>query len=86
MRTSRFKALPAELADAILLQPAHAARHSALLATGRVWKTHVVSSSRPDQVSDRVRLRPGAGAGLDLEDVRRHRVDCHSHRPGCQKV
>jgi acid phosphatase type 7 len=45
-----FESLPAELIDAILIQPAHAARHSALLATGRVWKTHVVSSSHPDQV------------------------------------
>ncbi|HEX3448664.1 MAG TPA: metallophosphoesterase family protein [Isosphaeraceae bacterium] len=45
-----FESLPAELIDAILIQPAHGARHSALLATGRVWKTHVVSSSRPDQV------------------------------------
>ena len=26
-------------------------RHSTLLATGRVWKTHVVSSSLPDQVT-----------------------------------
>ena len=45
-----FEALPSELIDAVLIQPAHAARHSALLATGRVWKTHVVSSSHPDQV------------------------------------
>jgi hypothetical protein len=45
-----FESLPAELIDAILIQPAHAERHSALLATGRVWKTHVVSSSHPDQI------------------------------------
>jgi hypothetical protein len=45
-----FETIPAELIDAILLQPAHAQRHSSLLATGRVWKTHVVSSSHPDQV------------------------------------
>jgi hypothetical protein len=46
-----FESLPAELIDAILIQPAHAARHSALLATGRVWKTHVISSAHPDQVA-----------------------------------
>jgi acid phosphatase type 7 len=46
-----FQAMPAELVDAIMLQPAHAERHSALLATGRVWKTHIVSSPLPDQVT-----------------------------------
>ena len=46
-----FQALPSDLVDAVFLQPAHADRHSALLATGRVWKTHVVSSSLPDQVT-----------------------------------
>jgi hypothetical protein len=46
-----FEHLPVELIDAIMLQPAHAERHSALLATGRVWKTHVVSSPLPDQVT-----------------------------------
>ncbi|HKI19021.1 MAG TPA: phosphohydrolase, partial [Isosphaeraceae bacterium] len=39
-----FKLMPAELVDAVMLQPAHAERHLAILATGRVWKTHVVSS------------------------------------------
>ena len=46
-----FQRMPAELVDAVLLQPAHAERHSALLATGRVWKTHIVSSPLPDQVT-----------------------------------
>ena len=46
-----FEALPVDLVDAVLIQPAHAERHSTLLATGRVWKTHVVSSSVPDQVT-----------------------------------
>jgi acid phosphatase type 7 len=46
-----FQALPSDLVDAVLIQPAHADRHSTLLATGRVWKTHVVSSSVPDQVT-----------------------------------
>jgi acid phosphatase type 7 len=46
-----FQALPPELEGAILLQPAHAARHSALLANGRVWKTHVVAKAVPDQVA-----------------------------------
>ncbi|WP_165219592.1 purple acid phosphatase family protein [Aquisphaera insulae] len=39
------------LEKAVLLQPAHDRRHSTLLATGRVWKTHVPSSSAPDQVT-----------------------------------
>jgi 3',5'-cyclic AMP phosphodiesterase CpdA len=34
-----------------MLQPAHAQRHSTLLATGRVWKTHVVSGRQPDQIA-----------------------------------
>jgi len=42
--------LPAELDGAALLQPAHDRRHAALLAGGRVWKTHSVSSELPDQV------------------------------------
>jgi hypothetical protein len=48
--TSRpFRALPKELDGAILLQPAHDRRHAALLAKGRVWKSHVVSRDTPDQ-------------------------------------
>ena len=46
-----FQTLPSDLLDAGFIQPAHADRHSTLLATGRVWKTHVVSSSLPDQVT-----------------------------------
>jgi hypothetical protein len=46
-----FDAIPAELAGAVLLQPAHSNRHGALLAAGRVWKTHVPSTPRPDQVA-----------------------------------
>ncbi len=46
-----FQRMPTELVDAVLLQPAHDDRHSALLATGRVWKTHIVSSPLPDQVT-----------------------------------
>jgi hypothetical protein len=46
-----FKALPRELAGAIMLQPAHGDRHSALLARGRVWKTRVVSSEHPSQIT-----------------------------------
>src|SRR5262249_53430040 len=45
-----FKKLPHELIDAIVCQAAHDARHSTLLASGRVWKTHAVSDVRPDQV------------------------------------
>ena len=46
-----FVAVPRELAGAIMLQPAHGDRHSALLAKGRVWKTRVVSSEHPSQVA-----------------------------------
>ncbi|MDR3620180.1 MAG: metallophosphoesterase family protein [Paludisphaera borealis] len=44
-----FRELPKELDGAILLQPAHDRRHAALLAGGRVWKTHSVSRDIPDQ-------------------------------------
>jgi hypothetical protein len=46
-----FEALPAELAGALLLQASHSKRHSALLASGRVWKTRVASTPLPDQVT-----------------------------------
>jgi 3',5'-cyclic AMP phosphodiesterase CpdA len=46
-----FQMLSDELVDAIMLQPSHSCRHSTLLATGRAWKTHVVSRRQPDQVA-----------------------------------
>jgi hypothetical protein len=46
-----FAAIPDELAGAVMLQPSHAGRHSSLLAAGWVWKTHVASGPRPDQVA-----------------------------------
>ncbi|MGC8644257.1 MAG: metallophosphoesterase [Isosphaeraceae bacterium] len=46
-----FAELPAPLDGSILLQPLHDRRHSTLLARGRVWKTHVPSSSAADQVT-----------------------------------
>lgn len=46
-----FASLPDELVGSVMLQPLHSARHSTMLATGRVWKTHVVSGPRPDQVA-----------------------------------
>jgi len=46
-----FATLPDSLLGAVMLQPAHSERHSTLLATGRVWKTHVIAGSRPDQVT-----------------------------------
>jgi hypothetical protein len=46
-----FTAMPAELVGAVLVQPAHSQRHATLLATGRVWKTHVVAGFLPDQVA-----------------------------------
>lgn len=41
--------LPPELDGGILLRPARDRRHMALLAGGRVWKTHSPSSETPDQ-------------------------------------
>lgn len=46
-----FRGLPEQLDGSILLQPAHGRRHDALLAGGRVWKSHVVSSLQPDQTA-----------------------------------
>jgi hypothetical protein len=46
-----FRQIPDELMGATLLRPAHAMRHSVLLATGRVWKSHVASTREPDQVT-----------------------------------
>jgi len=43
--------LPAILKEASLLQSARGRRNSTLLARGRVWKTHVVSGTSPDQVT-----------------------------------
>jgi acid phosphatase type 7 len=54
-----FLVLPPDLMDAVLIQPAHGERHSGLLATGRVWKTHVVSSAQPDQVTIAFGSDPG---------------------------
>jgi len=45
-----FAAIPDELDGSILLQPLHGQRHSTLLASGRVWKTHVPSTETADQV------------------------------------
>jgi hypothetical protein len=46
-----FARLPEELMGAALLQAAHAERHATVLATGRVWKTHVAATGKPDQVA-----------------------------------
>jgi hypothetical protein len=45
-----FDRFPAILSDAIVVQPRHSDRHSTQLATGRVWKTRVPSTARPDQL------------------------------------
>lgn len=66
-----FAEIPAELTGAVLLQPSHAARHSTRLATGRVWKTHVVSGPAPDQVA----ISYGAEAGRELVFTWRTSVD-----------
>jgi acid phosphatase type 7 len=46
-----FAAIPNHLDGSILLQPMHEERHSTLLASGRVWKTHVPSTAGADQVA-----------------------------------
>ncbi len=66
-----FAEIPAELTGAVLLQPDHSARHSTRLATGRVWKTHVVSGPPPDQVA----ISYGAEAGRELLFTWRTSVD-----------
>lgn len=50
-RESPLRSIPRELVGATMLQPAHSDRHAALLATGRVWKTHVVARVAPDQIT-----------------------------------
>jgi acid phosphatase type 7 len=57
-----FREIPSELVGAVMLQPSHDERHSALLATGRVWKTHVVSGRLPDQAT--VAFGPDPGRAL----------------------
>ncbi len=54
-----FHVIPDELAGSVMLQPSHADRHSTLLADGRIWKTHVVSRPRPDQVAISYGMDPG---------------------------
>ena len=46
-----FDRIPDELDGAVVLQPSRAARHSTMLARGRVWKTHMASGDAPDQVA-----------------------------------
>jgi acid phosphatase type 7 len=46
-----FATIPDNLVGSILLQPRHGERHSTLLASGRVWKTHVPSTVGADQVT-----------------------------------
>jgi hypothetical protein len=43
--------LPDHLRGVLLLQPARDRRYSTLLARGRVWKTHVPSRVKPDQIA-----------------------------------
>ena len=57
-----FKSMPSELVGAVLLRASHGQRHGTLLATGRVWKTRVGSTSRPDQVT----VAFGADAAREL--------------------
>ena len=68
--------LPATLRGATLLRTRHDRRHAALLAGGRVWKTHVVAGRQPDQITIAFgndpsteltwswRTRPGASASI----------------------
>ncbi|GAC1473274.1 MAG: hypothetical protein NVSMB9_21620 [Isosphaeraceae bacterium] len=43
--------LPSSLRGSTLLRRAHDHRHASLLARGKVWKTHVVSTRTPDQLT-----------------------------------
>jgi hypothetical protein len=54
-----FDELPDELTGALLLQADHDHRHSTLLASGRVWKTHVPSGIAADQVTISFGSNPG---------------------------
>ena len=45
-----LEALPAFLTNARLIRTEHDRRHQSMLARGRVWKTHEVASTEPDQV------------------------------------
>jgi hypothetical protein len=54
-----FASIPAKLEGAVLLQPFHDRRHSALLARGRVWKTRVPSGESADQVTISYGSDPG---------------------------
>ncbi len=57
-----FEAIPNELVGAWMLQPRHDARHSTALVTGRAWKTHKISTHKPDQVA----ISFGAKTGKEL--------------------
>jgi hypothetical protein len=46
-----IRSLDPSLSGATLLQPAHDERHSTVLASGRVWKTHSVAARVPDQIT-----------------------------------
>ncbi len=54
-----FEAIPDDLVGAWMLQPRHDARHSTTLVTGRAWKTHDISTHKPDQVAISFGDRPG---------------------------
>lgn len=47
---SPVAALPSALVGSTLLRRSHDQRHASMLARGRVWKTHVPASRKPDQV------------------------------------
>ncbi len=53
---------PEPLRGATLLRTDHDRRHATMLARGRVWKTHVVSGRKPDQVT----VAFGAGSSSEL--------------------
>ena len=79
---SRSPRLPAELAGAVMLQPSHDGRDSSLLAEGPGLEDacHLGVPARPG--GHLLRGGPGAGAGLDLEDVAGSRVVGRADRPG----
>ena len=72
-----FASLPDELAGSILLQPRHEQRHATLLASGRVWKTHVPATASADQVTISYGSNP-ARVNLELENRPLHGEDDHA--------
>ncbi len=60
--------LPDELAGSLMLQPRHEQRHSTLLASGRVWKTHVPVNGCRRSGNHQLRFRSDPRTDVELEN------------------